>query len=254
MPGLGQAPLWEGGGAPSVVHLLYSSLLAAIREAGVARLSRPAFTAILRDKQGEALLSEPPVSLRIFEWIVNLVLAVRMLALRVEPSAGRTSRRLHAVRAHDPRVTVTARTSPQKGLHRIASAGRFKKRGHLLVPAQTSVPPASTHARKLRTSAQQSSTMEVATVARPTALSMVSGIPTYRLCGPTMARHRHTHTVATFDLGRAIRAHTGRYGWPFHGANEDGLSLILDVDKGEDGWLVHRCCDYRTMKIFALPR
>lgn len=37
--------------------------------------------------------------------------------------------------------------------------------------------------------------------------------------------------------------HTGLYGWRFQGTNDDGLSLIFDVYKAEDGWHVHRTYD-----------
>lgn len=35
-------------------------------------------------------------------------------------------------------------------------------------------------------------------------------------------------------------SHASLYGWRFQGTNEDGLSLVFDVYKGEDGWHVHR--------------
>lgn len=33
---------------------------------------------------------------------------------------------------------------------------------------------------------------------------------------------------------------TGLYGWRFQGADGEGLSMVFDVFKAEDGWHVHR--------------
>lgn len=38
-------------------------------------------------------------------------------------------------------------------------------------------------------------------------------------------------------------SHMGLYGWRFQGTDEEALSLVFDVFKGEDGWHVHRSCD-----------
>lgn len=35
-------------------------------------------------------------------------------------------------------------------------------------------------------------------------------------------------------------ARSGLYGWRFQGTDEDGLSLVFDVYRVEDGWHVHR--------------
>jgi len=52
---------------------------------------------------------------------------------------------------------------------------------------------------------------------------------------PTRLRHSIWSASAT--------QHHGLYGWRFQGTNDDGLSLVFDVFKGEDGWHVHRSYD-----------
>lgn len=37
-----------------------------------------------------------------------------------------------------------------------------------------------------------------------------------------------------------VDGHTGLNGWRFQGTNDDGLSLVFDVFRGEDCWHVHR--------------
>lgn len=37
--------------------------------------------------------------------------------------------------------------------------------------------------------------------------------------------------------------HNGLYGWRFQGTDDDGLSLVFDVYRAEDGWHVHRAYD-----------
>ncbi|MGO2746211.1 hypothetical protein [Microbacterium sp.] len=54
----------------------------------------------------------------------------------------------------------------------------------------------------------------------------------------TPTRFRHSIWTAPRESS------TGLYGWRFQGTNEDGLSLIFDVYKAEDGWHVHRAYDY----------
>ena len=45
-------------------------------------------------------------------------------------------------------------------------------------------------------------------------------------------------------LGAKPSANHGDYGWTFRGTDEDGLSLIFDVHRAEDGRHVQRACDY----------
>ncbi|WP_341946397.1 hypothetical protein [Microbacterium sp. LWH11-1.2] len=54
----------------------------------------------------------------------------------------------------------------------------------------------------------------------------VSDIPT---------RLRHSNWTVPLS-----EPHTGLCGWRFQGTNDDGLSLVFDVYKAEDGWHVHR--------------
>jgi hypothetical protein len=50
----------------------------------------------------------------------------------------------------------------------------------------------------------------------------------------TPTRLRHSIWTASPDQNH------GLYGWRFQGTDDDGLSLVFDVFKGEDGWHVHR--------------
>lgn len=87
--------------------------------------------------------------------------------------------------------------------------------------------------------------MSTPTVAPTATLWMVNDIPTRMIYAgrrwrvtdtPTRLRHS-SWTVPLED------AHRGLYGWRFQGTDEDGLSLVFDVYKGEDGWHVHRSYD-----------
>ena len=48
------------------------------------------------------------------------------------------------------------------------------------------------------------------------------------------------HSSSTAPLSEL---HTSLFGWRFQGTNDDGLSLVFDVYKAEDGWHVHRTYD-----------
>ncbi|MGN7977459.1 hypothetical protein ACTJJ4_07780 [Microbacterium sp. 22195] len=54
----------------------------------------------------------------------------------------------------------------------------------------------------------------------------------------TPTRLRHSIWTVPFD-----GPHHGLYGWRFQGTDDDGLSLVFDVYRGEDGWHVHRSYD-----------
>lgn len=86
--------------------------------------------------------------------------------------------------------------------------------------------------------------MSAVTVEHPTTLWMVNDIPTRMVYAGRRWRvtdmpTRLRHSVWTAPL----EPHAGLYGWRFQGTNEDGLSLVFDVYKGEGGWHVHRCYD-----------
>lgn len=53
----------------------------------------------------------------------------------------------------------------------------------------------------------------------------------------TPTRLRHSWSVPPG------KAHHGLYGWRFQGTNEDGVSYVFDVYKGEEGWHVHKRYD-----------
>lgn len=53
---------------------------------------------------------------------------------------------------------------------------------------------------------------------------------------PTRLRHSVWTAPAESSLGL--------YGWRFQGTDDNGLSLIFDVYKAEDGWHVHKAYDY----------
>ena len=54
----------------------------------------------------------------------------------------------------------------------------------------------------------------------------------------TPTRLRHSIWTMPLDGPRP-----GLYGWRFQGTDDDGLSLVFDVYRGEDGWHVHRAYD-----------
>lgn len=54
----------------------------------------------------------------------------------------------------------------------------------------------------------------------------------------TPTRLRHSSWTVPLDEPRH-----GLYGWRFQGTDDDGVSLVFDVYKAEDGWHVHRCYD-----------
>jgi len=76
-------------------------------------------------------------------------------------------------------------------------------------------------------------------------LCMVDGVPARMVYAGKRWRITDTPTRLRHSVWEAPRASSlGLYGWRFQGTDEDGLSLIFDVYKGEDGWHVHRAYDY----------
>lgn len=51
---------------------------------------------------------------------------------------------------------------------------------------------------------------------------------------------RLRHSVWTAPPGASL----GLYGWRFQGTDDNGLSLVFDVYKAENGWHVHRAYDH----------
>lgn len=76
-------------------------------------------------------------------------------------------------------------------------------------------------------------------------LWMVDDIPARMVYAGKRWRITDTPTRLRHSVWTAPRESSlGLYGWRFQGTDEDGLSLIFDVYKAEDGWHVHRAYDY----------
>ncbi|MFJ2367876.1 hypothetical protein [Microbacterium sp. NPDC087665] len=78
----------------------------------------------------------------------------------------------------------------------------------------------------------------------PATIWMVNDIPTRMVFAGRRWRvtdmpTRLRDAVWTVPVESA-HASRGLYGWRFQGTDDDGLSLVFDVFKGEDGWHVHR--------------
>lgn len=86
--------------------------------------------------------------------------------------------------------------------------------------------------------------MRPATDHLPTTLWMVDDIPSRMVfagrrwrVSDTPTRLRHSTWTASSEQSQGLD------GWRFQGTDDDGVSLVFDVFKGEDGWHVHRCYD-----------
>lgn len=84
--------------------------------------------------------------------------------------------------------------------------------------------------------------MSTPTVERTATLWMVNDIPARMIYAgrrwritDTPTRLRHSTWSVPLD-----GAHQGLYGWRFQGTDNDGVTFVFDVYKGEDGWHVHR--------------
>ncbi|CAN7290742.1 hypothetical protein LJR204_001370 [Microbacterium foliorum] len=78
----------------------------------------------------------------------------------------------------------------------------------------------------------------------PATLWMVNDIPSRMVFAGHRWRVSDTPTRLRHSIWSASATqHHGLYGWRFQGTNDDGLSLVFDVFKGEDGWHVHRSYD-----------
>ncbi|AQY01622.1 hypothetical protein [Microbacterium foliorum] len=86
--------------------------------------------------------------------------------------------------------------------------------------------------------------MNAVTVEHATTLWLINDIPARMVYAGRRWRVTDTPTRLRHSVWTApLEPHTGLYGWRFQGTDEDGLSLVFDVYKGEDGWHVHRCYD-----------
>lgn len=76
-------------------------------------------------------------------------------------------------------------------------------------------------------------------------LWMVDDIPTRMVYAGMRWRVTDTPTQLwqSHLAGSINEAHTNLNGWRFQGTDEDGLSLVFDVYRTEDGWHVHRAYD-----------
>ena len=86
--------------------------------------------------------------------------------------------------------------------------------------------------------------MSTVTVEHAPTLWLVNDIPERMVYAGRRWRVTDTPTRLRHSVWNApLEPHTGLYGWRFQGTNEDGLSLVFDVYKGEDDWQVHRSYD-----------
>lgn len=72
---------------------------------------------------------------------------------------------------------------------------------------------------------------------------MVDDIPTRMVFAGRRWRVTDTPTRLRHSIWSAPEAQrTGLYGWRFQGTDEEGVSTVFDVFRGEDGW--HVCHSY----------
>ncbi len=87
--------------------------------------------------------------------------------------------------------------------------------------------------------------MSTIAVEHQMALWMVDDVPARMVYAAKRWRITDTPTRLRHSVWTAPRESSlGLYGWRFQGTDEDGLSLVFDVYKAEDGWHVHRAYDY----------
>lgn len=78
----------------------------------------------------------------------------------------------------------------------------------------------------------------------PMTLWLSNDIPARMVYGGERWRVTDTPTRLRHSVWTAPpQDHRGLYGWRFQGTIDDGLSLVFDVYKAEDGWHVHRSYD-----------
>lgn len=86
--------------------------------------------------------------------------------------------------------------------------------------------------------------MKTETTHPPVTIWMVDDIPTRMVLGGRRWRVTDMPTRLRHSIWSApLERHAGLYGWRFQGTDEDGVSMVFDVFKGEDGWHVHRSYD-----------
>lgn len=83
--------------------------------------------------------------------------------------------------------------------------------------------------------------MNVETIEQSATLWLVNDIPSRMFFAGRRWRVSDTPTRLRHSVWSVPLRHShGMYGWRFQGTDVDGLSLVFDVFKGEDGWHVHR--------------
>lgn len=83
--------------------------------------------------------------------------------------------------------------------------------------------------------------MLAATAFPPATIWMVDDIPARMVFAGQRWRVSDTPTRLGDSIWSAPQEnHRGLFGWRFQGTNEDGHSIVFDVFRAEDGWLVHR--------------
>lgn len=84
----------------------------------------------------------------------------------------------------------------------------------------------------------------LSTIDQPVTLWFLNDIPVRMVYGGERWRVTDTPTRLRYSVWSApLETHHGLYGWRFQGTNDDDVSFVFDVHKGEDGWHVHKSYD-----------
>lgn len=87
--------------------------------------------------------------------------------------------------------------------------------------------------------------MDTIAVEHQMTLWMVDDVPARMVYAGKLWLITDTPTRLRHSVWTAPRESSlGLYGWRFQGTDDNGLSLIFDVYKAENGWHVHRAYDY----------
>lgn len=79
------------------------------------------------------------------------------------------------------------------------------------------------------------------TVEHPATLWFAADIPVRMVFNGRRWRVTDTPTRLRHSIWEAsLQQHRGRCGWRFQGTDDDGISLVFDVFRGEDGWGVDK--------------
>ena len=83
--------------------------------------------------------------------------------------------------------------------------------------------------------------MRSAATPLPATIWMVEDIPERMMFAGRRWRVTDTPTRLRHSIwSTTSEQHAGLYGWRLQGTDDNGVSMVFDVFKGEDGWHVHR--------------